>query len=257
MLPSYVAPGLERHLFSVRVVSEHGIVTVFNRDFQRLEARSVVLRLNQSVNRHRGLYVLSVKVDGQASPEPGRALTAKLDEELRHQRLGHIGGKHLNDYRKADGDGVKFEGTLPPCSVCALRKSKQLVHTKSADYYVMMPSQLVLRQFHEADLACCSRCSRTISVCLQNHELLHQVEVARPCQVQERCPHHSTDFRPVGGGSDGFTSQARAHGQRSRNTLVRTLVSIALVRESNTSSPLRTPPNCSVCPNTTTAPWRL
>lgn len=79
MLPTYVVPGLEPHLFSVRVAMEHGLFAVFNRDFQRLEAGSVVLPLNQTVS-HRGLYVLSVKVDGQASPEPGLALTAKLDE---------------------------------------------------------------------------------------------------------------------------------------------------------------------------------
>ena len=42
-----------------------------------------------------------------------------------------------------DNNGVSFDGTVPDCDVCALGKSHQLAHPKTADHKVKHPFQLV------------------------------------------------------------------------------------------------------------------
>ena len=44
---------------------------------------------------------------------------------------------------ESENNGVSFDGTVPDCDVCAVGKSHQRAHPKTADQYVQRPFQLV------------------------------------------------------------------------------------------------------------------
>ena len=71
-------------------------------------------------------------------------MLASSGAELWHRRLGHVSSKTLNTLRGIDGNGGMFTGNLSPCDTCALGKSKQQAHPKTAVYKVSRPYELVI-----------------------------------------------------------------------------------------------------------------
>ncbi|CAM9874569.1 unnamed protein product, partial [Sphacelaria rigidula] len=88
-----------------------------------------------------------MKLSSHAEQQPGVAMHVSTGANLSHRRLGHVGIKSLNVLRKVEGSGISFDGTLPPCDVCALSKSKRHPYPRTADYKVNTPFKLVLGDF--------------------------------------------------------------------------------------------------------------
>ncbi|CAN0079524.1 unnamed protein product [Sphacelaria rigidula] len=88
-----------------------------------------------------------MKLSSHAEQQPGVAMHVSTGANLWYRRLGHVGIKSLNVLRKEEGSGISFDGKLPPCDVCALSKSKQQPHPRTADYKVKTPFQLVFGDF--------------------------------------------------------------------------------------------------------------
>ncbi|CAM9978444.1 unnamed protein product, partial [Sphacelaria rigidula] len=130
-LPSYVVPGLGRHLFSVKNAVTRGINVVFDPANPRLEVASFQLPLKQSLHDH-----------GETTNTVAMLTTA--DAELWHRRLGHVSSKTLRTIQGIDGNGVIFTGNLSSCDTCALSKSKQQAHPKTAVYKVCRPYELII-----------------------------------------------------------------------------------------------------------------
>ena len=51
--------------------------------------------------------------------------------------------------RKADGNGVSYDGEVSACDVCAIGKSTQRAHPKTAEHNVNAPYQLVFTDLME------------------------------------------------------------------------------------------------------------
>ena len=69
-------------------------------------------------------------------------MQAAATATLWHRRMGHLNRKSL-DLLKVNNSGVSFDGTVPDCDVCAVGKSRQRAHPKTADQHVQHPFQLV------------------------------------------------------------------------------------------------------------------
>ena len=62
---------------------------------------------------------------------------------LWHRRMRHLNRKSLDLLKKVNNNGVSVDGTVPDCNVCAVGKSRQRAHPKTADQHVQHPFQLV------------------------------------------------------------------------------------------------------------------
>ena len=70
-------------------------------------------------------------------------MQAAANANLWHRRLGHLNRKSLSLLKNLDNNGVSFDGPVPDCDVCAVGKSHQLAHPKTADHKVKLSFQLV------------------------------------------------------------------------------------------------------------------
>ena len=61
---------------------------------------------------------------------------------LCHRRPGHLDSKSLDLLNILDNNRVSFDGAVTDCHVCAVGKSHQLDHPKTADHKVKLPFQL-------------------------------------------------------------------------------------------------------------------
>ena len=57
--------------------------------------------------------------------------------------MRHLNRKSLDLLKKVNNNGVSVDGTVPDCDVCAVGKSRQRAHPKTADQHVQHPFQLV------------------------------------------------------------------------------------------------------------------
>ena len=137
-LSCLIVPGLGRNLFSVKQAARNGIVSIFDMDSPRLEANNFTLPLQELGS---DLYSFSLDFTNATGAELAMQTTA--DATLWHRRLGHLNRKSLNVLKKCDNNGVSFDGTVADCDVCAVGKSQQLAHPKTADHKVKHPFQLV------------------------------------------------------------------------------------------------------------------
>ena len=134
-----IVTGLGRNLFSVKQASRNGVVSIFDKYNPRLEANNFTLPLQELEN---DLYFFSLDlVSGSSAPE--LAMQAAATATLWHRRMGHLNRKSLDLLTKVNSNGVSFEGTVPDCDVCAVGKSRQRAHPKTADQHVQPPFQLV------------------------------------------------------------------------------------------------------------------
>ena len=76
-------------------------------------------------------------------------MQAAASATLWHRRMGHINRKSLDLLKKVNNNGVSFDGTVPDCDVCAVVKSRQRAHPKTADQHVQHPFQLVFTDIME------------------------------------------------------------------------------------------------------------
>ena len=67
-------------------------------------------------------------------------MQAAANANLWHRRLGHLNRKSLSLLKNLDNNGVSFDGPVPDCDVCAVGKSRQLAHPKTADRKVISNS---------------------------------------------------------------------------------------------------------------------
>ena len=132
-------PGLGRNLFSVKQASRDGVVSIFDKYNPRLEANNFTLPLRELEN---DLYFFSLDLVGGSSA-PELAMQAAATATLWHLRMGHLNRKSLDLLKKVDNNGVSLDGTVPDCDVCAVGKSRQQTHPKTADQHVQHPFQLV------------------------------------------------------------------------------------------------------------------
>ena len=134
-----IVSGLGRNLFSVKQASRNGVVSIFDKYNPRLEANNFTLPLQELENE---LYFFSLDlVSGSSAPE--LAMQAAATATLLHRRMGHLNRKSLDLLKNVDNNGVSFDGTVPDCDVCAVGKSRQQAHPKTADQPVQHPFQLV------------------------------------------------------------------------------------------------------------------
>ena len=70
-------------------------------------------------------------------------MQAAATTTLWHRRMGHLNRKNLDLLKKVNNNGVIFDGTVPDFDVCAVGKSRQRAHPKTADQHVQRPFQLV------------------------------------------------------------------------------------------------------------------
>ena len=142
-----IVPGLRRNLVSVKQASRNGAVSIFDKHNPRLEANNFALPLQELEN---DLYFVSLDlVSGSSGPE--LAMQAAAIATLWHRRMGHLNRKRLDLLKKVNNNGVSFDRTVPDCDVCAVGKSRQRAHLKTADQHIQRPFQLVftdlMRQF--------------------------------------------------------------------------------------------------------------
>ncbi|CAM9583594.1 unnamed protein product, partial [Ascophyllum nodosum] len=69
-------------------------------------------------------------------------MNAVTDAQVWHRRLGHLHAQSLDVLRKRDGTGIAFEGAVSACDVCAVGKTQQLAHPKTANHKVSRSFQL-------------------------------------------------------------------------------------------------------------------
>ena len=70
-------------------------------------------------------------------------MQAAATATLWHRRMGHLNRKSLDLLKKVNNNEASFDGTVLDCVVCAVGKSRQRAHPKTADQHVQHPFQLV------------------------------------------------------------------------------------------------------------------
>ncbi|CAM9776220.1 unnamed protein product, partial [Sphacelaria rigidula] len=58
--------------------------------------------------------------------------------------MGHLNSNSLNLFKNVGSNGVDFGGAVPDCDICAIGKSHQLDHPKTANNKVQRAFQLVM-----------------------------------------------------------------------------------------------------------------
>ena len=134
-----IVPGLGRNVFSVKQASRNGVVSIFDKYNPRLEANNFTLPLQELEN---DLYFVSLGLISERSA-PELAKQAVATATLWHRRMKHLNRKSLDLLKKVNSNGVSFDGTVPDCYLCAVAKSRQRVHPKTADQHVQHPFHLV------------------------------------------------------------------------------------------------------------------
>ncbi|CAM9557503.1 unnamed protein product, partial [Sphacelaria rigidula] len=117
-----VAPGLGRNLFSVKQATRNCVVSIFETNNPRLETNEFTIPLQELES---DLYFFSLELSS-GNDASGLAMQAADAATLWHRRMGHLNSN-----------------TVPGCDICAVGKSHQLVHPKTANN-VQLAFQLVI-----------------------------------------------------------------------------------------------------------------
>ena len=134
-----IVPGLGRNLFSVKQGSRNAVVSIFDKYNPKLKANNFTLPLQELEN---DLYFFSLDLVS-ASSAPELTMQAAATATLWHRRMGHLNRKSLDLLKKVNNNGVSFDGTVSDYDVCAVERSRQRAHPKTADQHVQHPFQLV------------------------------------------------------------------------------------------------------------------
>ena len=74
---------------------------------------------------------------------PGVVYAAAADADIWHRRLGHTNPRSTELFRRKEGNGVEYTGTVSDCDICALSKSRQQAHPKKSTRTTTSPMQLI------------------------------------------------------------------------------------------------------------------
>ena len=138
-LSCLIVPGLGRNLFSVKQAARTGVVSIFDMNNPRLKANKLTFPL-QALGHDLYSFSLDLTHGGNG---PEQAMQAAAKANVWHRQLGHLNRKSLDLLKNLDNTGVRFDGPVPDCDVCAVGSSHQLAHPKTADHKVKLPFQLV------------------------------------------------------------------------------------------------------------------
>ena len=138
-LSRVVVHGMGRNLCSVITSAKNGIVAIFGHENSRLEEVNVTVPLRRESD-DLYLFVLDLSADGYSGKE--LVTNAVANAQVRHRRLVYPYLRSLDILRKRNGIGITFEGTVSDCNVCAVGKTQQLAHLKTANNKVNRPFRL-------------------------------------------------------------------------------------------------------------------
>ena len=134
-------PGIRCNLFSVKLATKRGVVSIFNFDNPRLELTGITVPLRAEDD---DLYSLMFDLSADNHGGKGLAMNAMTNVQLWHRRLGYLNKRSLELMQRRDGNGVAFDGSIDHCDVCAVGKRRQLAHPKKAkDTDITAPFQSV------------------------------------------------------------------------------------------------------------------
>ena len=85
-------------------------------------------------------FVLDLSVGQHGANE--QAINAVTSTQMWHRRLGHFHAQSLDILYQRNGTGIIFEGAVSDCDVCAVGKSQQLSHPKTANHKIKQRFQL-------------------------------------------------------------------------------------------------------------------
>ena len=127
-----LVPEMGRHLFSSVTAMKSGVTTILRAGNPQLQFnKDTSLPLNQH-GEHAGVcsFDLSLPtVDGktlgkmavtgvtETSSTPGMALAARVSADTWHRRLGHMNPRNMELFRKTEGNGVEYTGTVSGCGI--------------------------------------------------------------------------------------------------------------------------------------------
>ena len=128
-IATLILPGIGRTLFSVKLATKKGVVSIFDFDNPRLEVSGITVPL---CIENDDLY--SLVLDYSADSHGGKELTmnAMTNAQLGHGWLGLLNKGSLELMQRRDGKGVAFDGSIDHCDVCAVGNCHQLAHPKKA-----------------------------------------------------------------------------------------------------------------------------
>ncbi|CAM9927547.1 unnamed protein product, partial [Sphacelaria rigidula] len=135
-----VVPGLGRNLFSVKQATQDGVVSIFDMNNPRLETNNLTVPLQELES---DLYFFSLELSN-GNDASGLALQAVDAAMLWHRRMGHLNSNSLNLLKNVGSNGVDFGGAVLDCDICAVGRSHQLAHPKTANNKVQRAFQLFI-----------------------------------------------------------------------------------------------------------------
>ena len=133
-------PRIGRNLFSVMTSAKKGIVTIFDYKNPRLEGSNTTVSLRSESGDFYS-FALDLSADRYGAKE--LAVNAVANTQVWHRQLGHLHAQSLDIiHTKRDGTGITVEEAVSDCDVCAVGKTQQLAHPKTANHMVNRPVQL-------------------------------------------------------------------------------------------------------------------
>ncbi|CAM9813692.1 unnamed protein product, partial [Sphacelaria rigidula] len=139
-IPCLVVPGLGRNVFSVKQATRYGVVSIFKINNLRLDTNDFTVPLQELES---DLYFFSLELSS-GNDASGLALQAADAATLWLRRMGHPNSNSLNLLKNVGSNGVDFGGVIPDCDICAIGKSHQLAHPKTANNKAQRAFQLVM-----------------------------------------------------------------------------------------------------------------
>ena len=128
-IATLILPGIGRTLFSVKLATNKGVVSIFDFDNPRLDVSGITVPL---CIENDDLY--SLVLDFSANSHGGKklAMNAMTNAQLWHRWLGFLNKGSLELMQRRDGRGVAFDCSIDHCDVCAVGNCQQLAHPKKA-----------------------------------------------------------------------------------------------------------------------------
>ncbi|CAM9982684.1 unnamed protein product [Sphacelaria rigidula] len=135
-----VVPGMGRNLFSVKQATRNGVVSIFEMNNPRLETNKFTVPLQELES---DLYFFSLELSS-GNDASRLAVQAADAVTLWHRRMGHLNSNSLNLLKNVGSNGVDLGGAVPDCNICAVGKSHELAHPKTANNKVQHAFEVVM-----------------------------------------------------------------------------------------------------------------
>ena len=104
-------------------------------------------------------------------------MNAVANAQVWHRRLGYLHAQSLGILRKRDGTGITFEEAVSHCNSCAVGKTQQLAHPKTANHKVNRSFQLCYGDFLRGPYGALHASGhRRLQVHKQGNRRVHEVD---------------------------------------------------------------------------------